>query len=519
MIKYQIETTTIKPFTYKHPIIDVTNDGELEVRYSKRIESYKHIKQITFLNLVGRTENGDIYSFEPMHYVNSFLMSHHIDDDKEESEQLSKALVHYFSYIIALQERWDNEYDQDLYEEGFDEPRPKWDYFSHIQSKKITYQYRAALKDSVLNCKDGLARNTASSYMRGIIKFYKFHLKNGYLFNNTPFEHEIITIYFNADSTSMKPFQSKVVHTTDLRLNFPKSKRNDGGIIEHYRRDLRPLSNQEWIDVETILTRTKTIIKYVNGEEELIKLAEEYCLFFLICRFTGMRREEVASLHCGQIVKPKTIIENGIERFVSPIIRIGIGGQYGSLTKTVNGGNKSRVTIIPSSLMQKLYEYTCSVRYRKRLSKFHQYCENQRSKENHSLFNGVDAIDETKDYLFIQQTGIPTFHSLANVNARWSEIRNTVNRKLDRPMLSSPHNLRPTFAISLFRLLLRRVSSDKALAYVSSLLGHEDIKTTLLYLQIAEEYPAGDEIYEDILDWVGVFDDLESHSNVDEKNE
>lgn len=517
MIKYRIETTTIKPFTYKLPIIEVTNDGELKIRYSKIVESYKHIKKITFLNLVGRTENGEIFSFEPMHHVNSFLMAHHIDDDKEESEQLSKAMVHFFSYIIGLQERWDDEHDQDLYEEGIDESRPKWDSFSHIQSKKITYQYKKALKDSVLNSKDGLARTTASNYMRSVVSFYKFHLKNGYTFNNPPFEHEIITIHFNSDSARMKPYGSKLVHTTDLRLNFPKSKRNDGGVIEHYRRDLKPLSNQEWIEVEKILTKTRSIIKCVNGEEKLIKLAEEYCLFFLICRFSGMRREEVASLHRGQIVKPKTIVENGIERFTSSIVRIGIGGQYGSLTKTVNGGNKSRVTIIPSSLMQKLYEYTCSDRYRKRLSKFHQYCEIQRHKKSHSLFNGVDAIDENKDYLFIQQSGIPTFHSLANVNARWSEIRNTVNRKLDKPMLGSPHNLRPTFAINLFRMLLRRVSSDKALAYVSNILGHEEIKTTLLYLQIAEEYPTGDEVYEDMLDWAGVFDYLECQSNVDEE--
>jgi integrase len=516
VIKYEIETTTIKSFTYKLPIVNATDDGELQIHYSKKNDSYKHIKQITFLNLVGRDENGDISSFESMQYINLFLMAHHIYDDKEESEQLSKAMVNFFSYLIALQKRWDDECDQDLYEEGVDEPRPKWDYFCHIQSKRITYKYRQELKESVLNRVNGLSPTTASNYMRAVIKFYMFHIKNGYSFNNPPFEHEMITVYYNAGSTSMKSKRTKLVHTSDLRLNFPKSKRNDGGNIEHYRRDLRPLTNQEWTEVETILTKSKKIIKSVNGKEELTKLADEYCLFFRVSRYTAMRREEVASLHCGQIIKPKTIIENGVERFLSPIVRIGIGAQYGSLTKTVDGGNKSRVTIIPSSLMQQLYEYTCSVRYINRLSKFHQFCEKQRAEENNSLFNGVDAIDETKHYLFIQQSGIPTFRSLANVNARWSEIRNTVNRKLDKPMLGSPHNLRATFAINLFRLLLKRTSSDKALAYVSSLLGHEDLKTTLMYLQIAENYPTGDEIYEDLLDWVGVFDDLDVQSNLDE---
>ena len=91
--------------------------------------------------------------------------------------------------------------------------------------------------------------------------------------------------------------------------------------------------------------------------------------------------------------------------------------------------------------------------------------------------------------------------------------------KLDKPMLGSPHNLRPTFAIGLFRTLIKKVSSDKALSYVSSLLGHEEIKTTLLYLKIAEENPTGDEIYEDMLDWAGVFDDLENYSGEVKNNE
>ena len=49
---------------------------------------------------------------------------------------------------------------------------------------------------------------------------------------------------------------------------------------------------------------------------------------------------------------------------------------------------------------------------------------------------------------------------------------------------------------------------DKALAAVSEVLGHEDIDTTLKYLKIAEDEPTGDEIYEDILGYLGVFDDL-----------
>ncbi|KIT54154.1 hypothetical protein H334_22140 [Vibrio parahaemolyticus 901128] len=45
-------------------------------------------------------------------------------------------------------------------------------------------------------------------------------------------------------------------------------------------------------------------------------------------------------------------------------------------------------------------------------------------------------------------------------------------------------------------------------------LGHEDLSTTLLYLQIAQDQPTGDEIWEDVLDYLGVFDDEEELDNL-----
>jgi hypothetical protein len=71
------------------------------------------------------------------------------------------------------------------------------------------------------------------------------------------------------------------------------------------------------------------------------------------------------------------------------------------------------------------------------------------------------------------------------------------------------HNLRATFAVSLFRVLLKRTTPDIALAQVSECLGHEEEATTLMYLKIAQGEPTGDEIYEDVLEYLGVFEDLE----------
>ncbi|QOI95453.1 hypothetical protein [Aeromonas salmonicida] len=53
------------------------------------------------------------------------------------------------------------------------------------------------------------------------------------------------------------------------------------------------------------------------------------------------------------------------------------------------------------------------------------------------------------------------------------------------------------------------MKADEALAIVSSYLGHEEQSTTLEYLKIAENAPSGDEIYEDVLDYLGLFDDLD----------
>lgn len=512
MIKYKVEPSTVKPYAYTRPLLSVDYNGEMQVTHrdnAKRVV----IKRLTLLNLVGY-EDGALISFEPLWCVNQYLLSHHLDKSNLESDQLSRALGHYFTFVIAHQEIWDLEYDADTFDELYDEPRPRWNYFPKRQSERLTYLYRESLKDLVLNQEnesDRMARSTAKAYMLGVVNFYKHQLVQGYRFNNPPFKHEVFTLHFQADATNMNTYARKVIHTTDLRLKFSKSTSNEGGVLDNYRRDLRPLSDQEWSLVENILTKSKRITKNVKGEMKMHSLAKEYRLAFMICRYTGLRREEMASLHLGQIVKPDLVIRDGKEQFDKPLLRFGVGGQYGSLTKTAGAGNKSRRTIIPSVLMNQLYEYTQSERYEKRLVKFKDYCAKQIELGNTAIFEGDDAIDKDKDYLFISQNGIPLMSRPADFTSRWVEVRNTVNETsaLQNKMVGSLHNLRPTFAVNLFRKLLKKTTSDKALAIVSELLGHEDQSTTLEYLKIAEDAPTGDEIYEDALEYLGVFDDVE----------
>ena len=527
--KYEISSTEVKPFTYKTPLVSIDENGEAQVSFAKNNQNY--IKKITFLNLIGRNKQGDIVSFEPMEQVNTFLMAHHIDDGKEESCQRSKALIHFFSFLIQLQEKWDEEYDADLFDELIDLPRPTWDFMAVRKSNRVTYKYRTALKYSVVNEPEKslrMARSTATAYMRLVIKFYSFHIRQGYQFNNPPFVYEMVKINFESNGKNMKAYMSKDVHTTDLRLNFLRSKRNKGEAGEPDRRDLSPLTNNQWTEVEKILLHTKRVLKNVKGNIKFVQLAEEYCLFFLVSRFTGLRKEETASLHCGQIVKPPQ--KDGM--FLKPMLRLGVGDEYGSLTKTKDENNKSRRTIIPSTTMQLLYEYSRSERYSNRLKKFRELCKEKRDEGEDAFFDSVDGVDENKKYVFISNSGIPFFLKLNELNNRWSEIRNTVKAILGQEMEGSIHNLRPTFAVSMFRLFLRkiekysashpltykrRVTIDKALAWVSGLLGHDDLVTTIEYLKIAENEPTGDEIYEDVLDFLGVFDDLKELNELEDK--
>lgn len=504
MITYYIEPSVISPFTYKQPLL-VKNDDAIAVTHSN-IKKGTSVKKVTLLNIAGYDQNNKLVSFKPIDCVNNFLLNHHLNNGKLESDQLSRALAHYFEFILAYQTEWDNNFDEDTFDPFLDPPRPTWDFFGSIKAEKLTYLYRQALMNSVLNTKNGLARTTASSYMSVVVNFYKYHIEKGHFFNNPPFQFEVVTIQIEAKHSSMKAFQSKQVVTTDLRLNFSAA-RNDVGAP---RRDLTPFTNAEWRMVQNILTKTKRVIKNVNGKMQMQALAEEYCLAFLTCRFAGMRREEVASLHTGQIVQPEQEINNGEIVFSKPFLYIGIGSEYGSLTKTKGAGNKSRKTIIPSVIMQKLYDYIQTDRYKTRLAKFKQYCEKQLEAGNHALFEGDDAIDKNKNYLFITQNGIPLMARPSDLTSRWVEVRNTVNQTtaLQGEMLGSIHNLRATFAVNAFRALLKKMKSDQALAHVSSWLGHEDYKTTLMYLKIAEDMPTGDEIYEDTLMFLGIFDDL-----------
>ena len=165
---YEIRSTEVKSFTYKTPII-MQDEAGLHAYTS---EKKTFIKKIIFLNEVCRDKSGKILSYKPLYHVNRFLIDHHVTDGKQESEQYSKALINYFSFIIALQKSWDkNKRNRDFENEN---QRPRWDLMNKRKSQRLTYMYREALKASALDqSQEKIARTTATAYMNAVVKFYK----------------------------------------------------------------------------------------------------------------------------------------------------------------------------------------------------------------------------------------------------------------------------------------------------------------------------------------------------------
>lgn len=526
-IIYDIKTKTIKHFTYRKPSVFIDENGEPQYDYSLNKDNHTHIKKVIFLSLVGYEKvkkldendkpikdeqgnpmfvKGSLVSYEPMDYVNEFILAKHVVDGKEDAQQASKALANFFRFVLDAQTKWDDKYDNEDFDPLIDPPRPAWDSFSPRKNLRVTTMYRNAVQKTTLDG-SGLAKTTAMSYVRSMIDFYKYHLRRGMRFNHPPFEFETCLIDIENSGTSMNAYKRKEVQTTDLRLSFAKSKKNNGGKLPNARRELKPLTKSEWKEIKNILVQTGRVLKNVKGEEKLVSLPEEYRLLFRLLRYTGLRKEEGASLHLGQVICPDV---------KDVMLRLGVGDLYGSLTKDPAGGysNKSRRTIIPSSLMLELYEYSHSKRYQKRLEKFRKRCLTEREVGNDAYFDGVDGVDERKQYLFISNSGVPFFKKLEEINTRWNEVRKTAGVNLVNDIDAVVHNLRATFAVSIFRALLKKMNADDALARVSALLGHEDLSTTLLYLNIAQEHPTGDEIWEDVLDYLCVFDEENELDNL-----
>lgn len=520
VVRKEVEISTIHHFIYEKPLASIDENGEAHITYRTNGNKIP-IKKLPLLHISGYDDKDNLLTYESIDIVNEFLLAKVIDTGVLDVSTDAMGLAHYFTFLLNKQAEWDAEYDEDEFDPLYDNPRPEWNTFPRSKKERLTYQYRDGIKQLAI---DGtLAKTTARQYMSSMVGLYKHCLRKGMRFNNPPFQFETVSIYFEASHSSMKAYQQKQVQTTDMRLKFAKPSRSGGTSLSNLRRDLKPFTDKEWSILQNILMKSRRVVRH-GDENKLHSLPIEFCLHALICRYTGLRREEAASLHLGQIVDPETMIKDGKEVFKKPVLDLGVGDKYQSLTKTSEGfaeNNKTRVTIIPATLMKLLYDYSRSERYQKRIKKFKSWCEEKKEEGSTHFFEGDDLINPELEYLFITQSGKPMFTRLQDFTGRWVEIRNTANltKALEKPISGSLHNLRSTFAVNVFRHLLSKtdvngnpsISPDDALDRVSALLGHENRTTTMQYLKIASDIPSADEIYEDVLDFIGIFDDLEGH--------
>ena len=376
----------------------------------------------------------------PISVANNWLIHLKANLHRKEVSTQAQGLLHYFSFLSDIDSSWD----------------------SMPLRQRPTYAFKRHLKEAF---KSGvLAASTANSYMRVVVNFYKFYLSKNYVFDNPPFNYEIVKV----DTASRHDFmrkQSLIVESTDLRLGLPSDRRFNG-----LSRRLIPLSEQEWQLVEEICNDNKKGIVHTAGSQIEVPLSDEFLLALEVCRYSGLRREELITLRARQIYKP--IIERCHKKYLIHSEGLTLDPKIGVRTK--NG--TVRHAEIPTGLMEKLHIYINSERYvrRKRL------------------------FEQRNPPIFITQKG--DYYSPKSLDARWAELRNAI--RVVAPSFDHKfHNLRSTYAVFRLKELLNRgLKEADALDYLQAVMGHKQRSTLLAYLKLSRQEKSANQVFEESLE-------------------
>lgn len=162
---------------------------------------------------------------------------------------------------------------------------------------------------------------------------------------------------------------------------------------------------------------------------------------------TGMRREEVVELDCGVLPNPAGQAQHHALKMTLEA----------STTKTKGG--KTRTVMLPFQLAEKLYDYLTWAR--PKLARLHR---------------AATGVEPTR--LFLSQLGEPL--SLDGLSIAFLQASQRTGIKC------TPHMLRHTFATYELLRMSEKTGSAKALHWVRDRLGHTSIKTTEVYLHLAD---------------------------------
>lgn len=380
--------------------------------------------------------------------VNAWIIHLKANLRKKSVNTQAQGLLHYFTFLNDLKIEW-NEMPVPL------RLRPTYRFRKHL---------REAYESGIL------AKSTADSYMRVVIKFYKFYLFRNYKFENPPFNYEVVKVKLTSSHEYMRNSHIHV-DTTDLRLKLPSNTSYFG-----LPRKLLPLSQHEWAIVHKHYKDLKKGISKISGDEIQISLPIEFQLAVELSRFSGLRRNEITTLRLKSIFKPSPAQMK--RKYLINSEGLNLDPRTGVETKN----SSVRIAEIPTKLMQKLHEYVNTKRY---ISRRELYISlNPEMKDNPPLFINQNG------YIYSEQT----------INARWGELRNAVRNELHN-FNHKFHNLRSTYAVERLKELLDAgIKEAGALDYLQSVMGHKNRSTLLGYLKFSEQNINANEIHEAAID-------------------
>jgi hypothetical protein len=319
-------------------------------------------------------------------------------------------------------------------------------------------------------------------------------------FDHPPFVDEEVSISYEADSASdMKGDKKKRVHSTDLRI-IGKS------VTEKDR--LIAMSETEWVLFDKQM-RMKAFGVETNGNKRTV--STNNVRQFQICRFAGLRADEAASLHSGNIHKPT---DEEIEK--NTYVDFKFGPEHGNRTKN---GTTNRICELPARLMDELFTYTRSNAYIKLIKEYRKTADTRR--EFTGNFLGDDKINPP---LFLNKItkkpkkgkfkgkAITYVDSVSSktISNRFGELARAIRQEHDIPFPHTTHNLRSTYAVRRMEQIheaLINTDVEPARAWVIALnaikgrLGHLSSRVTEKYLNQAQERLSSFDMAEQVHDY------------------
>lgn len=332
--------------------------------------------------------------------INSYLIYRHLCG-KTNSSFEARGLRLYFDFLEVINRSW---------KDGSDE----------IFNRPISL-FSKFLKD--LFDKGKISGTVAINYFNSVVRFYKFHLEQGQVFNGTPisFRKRKVEINTNSLSNHIRNYTIEV-STSEISPKIPYGSKSS---------ELKPLTNHH----------LKVLFKTLKEHS-----TPEFFLICLIAQTTGLRIGEIADLKLEHISKYDD----------EPIFNLYVGPQVGHKTKGGQNGNIH----VNRTIMNLIKEHTLTHEYLKRLSKF----------------------KGDRPFLILNRKGEPYTQEVLSV--MFNQHMHKYIKPTEPSFSYKFHDLRATFGVSIMKSCLdTKMSRSEALAYTQRQMRHKSLDTTMHYLE------------------------------------